>query len=183
MPTPSKTTNADIVAAARALIESHGPEFSMAELASAVGIRAPSLYKRFADRAAILSAVEEQVIHDLTAHLAKALRRTVPSPLKAAARAYRSFALKNPNAYMLMFTATASDDDAVQAARHASVAPIIDAITAANPDINALSAARFLTAFLHGFVSMEIAGAFRLGGSVSRAFDEGVELAIHRLEA
>jgi hypothetical protein len=31
-----------------------------------------------------------------------------------------------------------------------------------------------LTSWLHGFVSMELAGAFRLGGDIDAAFDFGL---------
>ena len=44
------------------------------------------------------------------------------------------------------------------------------------PD-HALDSARTLTAWANGFVSMELSGAFRLGGDVERAFEFGV----HRL--
>jgi hypothetical protein len=36
--------------------------------------------------------------------------------------------------------------------------------------------ARLLTAFLHGFVSMEGAGAFRMGGDLDAPFRAGMEL-------
>ena len=47
----------------------------------------------------------------------------------------------------------------------------------------ALEAARLLTAFVHGFVSMEIAGAFRLGGDVDRAFRYSLDAIIAGLQA
>jgi hypothetical protein len=38
-----------------------------------------------------------------------------------------------------------------------------------------------LTAFLHGFVSMENAGAFKLGGNVGQAFAFGLETLVASL--
>ena len=45
----------------------------------------------------------------------------------------------------------------------------------------ALEAARLITAFAHGFVSMELTGAFRLGGDVDRAYDYGVSVLVEAL--
>ena len=38
----------------------------------------------------------------------------------------------------------------------------------------ALEAARMVTAWAHGFVSMELADAFRMGGDVDQAFEYGI---------
>jgi hypothetical protein len=45
----------------------------------------------------------------------------------------------------------------------------------------ALEAARLLTAFAHGFVSMELAGAFRLGGNVDEAYRFAIDSIIEGL--
>lgn len=39
----------------------------------------------------------------------------------------------------------------------------------------ALESARLVVAWAHGFVSLELAGAFRLGGDVDAAFDFGID--------
>ena len=45
------------------------------------------------------------------------------------------------------------------------------------------TAARTVTAWAHGFVTMELAGAFRLGGDVDRAFAYGVDHLAGALES
>ena len=45
----------------------------------------------------------------------------------------------------------------------------------------ALEAARLVTAFAHGFVSMELSGAFRLGGDVDEAYRYGVGVLVDAL--
>jgi hypothetical protein len=39
----------------------------------------------------------------------------------------------------------------------------------------ALPAARMIVAWAHGFITMELAGAFRLGGDVEEAWDFGLD--------
>jgi hypothetical protein len=47
----------------------------------------------------------------------------------------------------------------------------------------ALETARLLTAFVHGFASMELAGAFRLGGDVDAAYRFGIDTIIAGVRA
>jgi len=54
-------------------------------------------------------------------------------------------------------------------------APVLRVAAALVGEDDALPAARTVTAWANGFVTMELSGAFRLGGDVDRAFDYGVE--------
>jgi AcrR family transcriptional regulator len=176
MPSPPKTSDTAIVAAARRLVRRHGRDgFSMGDVAAAVGIRAPSLYGRFADRAALVTAVELSLWRELGKALAHAPRRADPrAALTELARAYRAFAKANPREYALLFDARAERSAAGTEARAASMAPAVPAFVALAGERDALAAARVLTPFLHGFVTMELSGAFRLGGGIDAAFEHGV---------
>jgi hypothetical protein len=55
------------------------------------------------------------------------------------------------------------------------------ALFALIPKAKVLPAARTLVAFLHGFVSMELEGAFQLRGDVDEAFAFGVETIVGAL--
>jgi AcrR family transcriptional regulator len=176
MPSPPKTTEAEIVAAARKLVERRGRHgFSMHDVAEAVGVRAPSLYGRFADRAALLAAVELEFWRGLERAIARAPRSSDPvRTLTAQARAYRAFAKANPRGYALIYDAEAERTEAGTRARAAALAPTLPSFIALVGEEEAPIAARVLTPFLHGFVSMELTGAFRLGGGLDEAFERGV---------
>jgi hypothetical protein len=95
--------------------------------------------------------------------------------LRAIAKAFRSFALAHPNAYGLLFARLPVDAEVDSERNTRAAQPLLEtAGKLAGPD-QALDAARMITAWAHGFVTMELAGAFRLGGDVDRAFAFGVE--------
>jgi AcrR family transcriptional regulator len=176
MPSPPKTSDSAIIAAARRLVRARGRDgFSLADVAAAVGIRAPSLYGRFADRAALVTAVELSLWGELGEALARAPQPSDPvAAVSELARAYRAFAKANPREYALLFDARAERSSRATRARTASLAPAFPAFVALVGEPAALAAARVLTPFLHGFVTMELAGAFRLGGGIDAAFERGV---------
>lgn len=176
MPAQPKTTDAQIVQAARDLVEQAGREgFSMSDVASAVGVRAPSLYGRFKDRASLLAAVESQVCADLAALLARTTRGSNPQEtLMVQAQAVRRFAKRHPNSYSMLFDIRSAPSDEGTAARAAALAPMMPSLVALVGEKDALAAARVLIPFLHGFVSMEIGHAFRLGGALDAAFKRGI---------
>lgn len=165
MPTPERTSLAQIVEAGRDILELSGPRgLTMQAVAERVGVRAPSLYKRVRDRDALLAAVAEASIDALTARLDEA-----GHDLAALGDAYRAFAHEHPEGFRLMFTAAAPQD-----ALERSSAPVLRACSALVGRDDALDAARLFTAWATGFLQMELAGAFRLGGDVDRAFGYGL---------
>ncbi len=172
MPTPDRTSHAAIVAAGREILEHAGQSgLTMQSVATKVGVRAPSLYKRVKDRDALLAAVAEATIDELAEHLTAAATAstTTSRTLVALASAYRDYANAQPEAFRLMFTASAPIDALERAA-----APVLSAARALVGEDEALNAARLLTAWMTGFLQMELAGAFRLGGDVDQAFDYGL---------
>ncbi|HEY1548438.1 MAG TPA: TetR-like C-terminal domain-containing protein [Kofleriaceae bacterium] len=176
MPSPAKTSAARIVAAARELVERDGhAALAMADVAAAVGVRAPSLYGHFADRAALLAAIELELLAELRRVLTTVKPARGPvATLTRHARVYRAFAKAHPRGYALIFAADADRSDAGVRARVDALAPTMPSFVALVGKRDALRAARVLTPFMHGFVAMELAGAFRLGPGIDAAFEHGV---------
>ena len=147
----------------------------MNDVAGAVGIRAPSLYGRFTDRASLIAAVELQVWSDLADVLASAIIANNPeATLIAQAQAIRRFANSNPNSYSLFFDIRAEPTEEGTKARAAAVATLMPALGALVGERHAFVAARVLVPFLHGFISMELANGFRLGAGVDESFETGL---------
>src|SRR5579871_6862742 len=176
MPANPKTTHSKIIQAARQLVELKGRDgFSMNDIAERVGIRAPSLYNRFRDRSSLLGAVELQLITELGSSLNKAITgKGAAATLVAQAQALRSFAKTNPNGYSLLFDVQSVPREEATAARAAALAALMPSLAALAGEKDAFLAARVLIPYIHGFVSMELANAFRLGEGVDAAFATGV---------
>src|ERR1700709_2314221 len=129
MPALAKTTDEDIVFAARKLLEARGRDgFSMSDVATAVGVRAPSLYGRFADRDALLDAVEASLASELRRKVERVKIDDDPvATLTAQAHAYPAFAHKHPHGYGLLYRAGAGQSKAGVDARSAGVFALLPA--------------------------------------------------------
>ena len=95
--------------------------------------------------------------------------------LRSVAFAYRVFVHANPNGYRLLFAdlpAGARPDPSTLAAMGW---PVVQAMARLIGEGEALEAARTVVAWAHGFVSMELAGAFRLGGDLDAAYAYGID--------
>jgi AcrR family transcriptional regulator len=174
MPAHSQTSTAAIVAAGRHLLEERGMDaLTMRDVADAVGVRAPSLYKRVRDRSDLLRLILEDVVDDLTSATDAAASSGDPlADLRAMVTAYRGFAHANPVAYTLM------QSPAVPGAIERSVRSsrtLLRVVAELAGRENALPTARTVVAWANGFIMMELGGAFRLGGDVEQAWDFGLD--------
>jgi AcrR family transcriptional regulator len=182
-PARARTSQDEIVAAGRELLEAGGLDaVTMQAVARRVGVQAPSLYKRFPNRGALISAIGVAALEDLGRQLVPLTREPEPAAgLRAMAIAFRSFAHQRPRTYELLFmNLPPGSRPSVELFAEAS-APLLQlSERLVGPD-RALEAARLVTAFAHGFVSMELAGAFRLGGDVDEAYRYGIAVLVDAL--
>jgi AcrR family transcriptional regulator len=94
---------AETVAMAHRVLEDEGPAaLTMRRLAGEMGIRAPSLYKHFASKAAVESAVIEDAMFDIGDVTHSAIHEPgTGGPLLSLLGTYRSHSLLHPNLYRL----------------------------------------------------------------------------------
>jgi AcrR family transcriptional regulator len=178
MPTPDRTSLDAIVLAAGDLLEKDGlAGLTMQAVARRVGVRAPSLYKRVQSRDQLIQLVAEATLTELAGRL-----NSASSPLQLANR-FRAFGHERPAAFQLVMTPGAGIPVARPEFGAAASAAILSlAGTLAGAD-HALEAARTLTAWAAGFVSMELNGGFRLGGDVERAWEFGATRIVEAIKA
>jgi AcrR family transcriptional regulator len=177
MPTPARTSRDAIVAAGLAILDARGLEgLTMQAVASAVGVRAPSLYKHVRDRGDLVRLVMNEVARELSITVDAAATSGDPRrDLAAIARAFRAFAHARPRAYGLIFGPLPESWRMDSAALADATQALVRVTAELAGEDRALDAARLVTAWAHGFVSMELSGAFQMGGSVDGAFDYGIE--------
>lgn len=156
-----------IVSAARQILEREGADgLTMRRLADAVGIRAPSLYKHFPDKA----AVEIALIDDGFAEVAECFERALvkgEDSLQEIATAYRAFARAHPHLYRLMTSGPLPRERLRPGVEARAAAPIVRAV--GDPDL-----ARAVWAFIHGMVILELSGRFPADADLDAAWSAGL---------
>jgi AcrR family transcriptional regulator len=210
MPAPEKTTLEAIVVAGRELVDRDGlAGLTMQAVAARVGVRAPSLYKRVRDREELVDLVVGSIMDELAGMLdaaggsvaavggavgagraggadgAGGTDGTDADPrarLRALARALRAFGHAHPRSYALIFGLAPDAGDATRSARARSVAPLLAACEALVGRDHALDAARLVTSWANGFITMELAESFQLGGDVDTAWEWGLERIVAAVE-
>ncbi len=168
MPTPDRTSLAQIITAGREILDATGPaSVTMQAVAARVGVRAPSLYKHFANK----DALKAVLVGLALAESGAALRPV--RDVAALLRDYRAVALAQPNLYRLA-TVGPLDREALPAGLEEwSGAPFFEVTGDSH-------AAQALWAAAHGMASLEIDGRFPTGtapeatwAELARRFETG----------
>jgi AcrR family transcriptional regulator len=97
----------EIKATAIRMLREHGADLRFADIARDMGMTAPALYRYFADRDELLSALMVDGFQEMSEALTAALDTASPEDLagriRAAAIAYRAFAKADPSRFSLLF--------------------------------------------------------------------------------
>ena len=163
---------------AAALADANGwDRLTLADVAASFGVRLPSLYKHVGSLAELRRDVAVLGARELLEQLTGAVvGRSGPPALSAMADAYRGFAERYPGRYAASVVAPNADD-----AEHVRIAERLLVVLAAVlaefgvAGDDAIHAIRALRALLHGFVALEMAGAYAMPFDLDASFRRMVD--------
>lgn len=173
MPYPSQIDRDRIVETARDLIEAEGTDrVTLRAVADALGVKAPSLYRYVKNKDAMLLAVNEVTLGELSGVMSEANDGTGPlvDRLAAVALAYRGYAHAHPVCYELAMSSKPEIQPA-QELRLQMVLPLQALFAQLTGEADSLAALRGAFALLHGWVSLEINQQLRRGGDLGAHFE------------
>ena len=154
---------------------------TMQRVASAVGVRPPSLYKRIRDHAELMHRLSNEIATELADSL-DSVSTSAPEPaLRSLAARFRDWAHGSPQSYALLTAAVPDSWRADTEINQRTSAAILRVVTPLVGEQHALDAARTVVAFVTGFVSLELAGGFRMGGDPAAAYEYGVDALVRSL--
>lgn len=159
---------AKVVATAARVADEGGLEaVTLAGVAAALGVRAPSLYNHVASRDALLDDLAREGHELLAAAIADAtVGLAGPDALAALAHAYRDFARREPGRYLATQRPLPGDPGAERVLR--TVARALGAWRLQGDE--EVHAIRALRSALHGFVVLEQTGGFAIDLDLDASF-------------
>ena len=168
-----------VVRLAVEVVDAGGPsgfaDLTLAKVAAKAGVAAPSLYKHVGSLADLRREVTLIAVGELTAaSTSVTVGRAGADALRALATAWRGYALKHPGRYAA--TQIGPDPDApADAALREAAAESVQVVVAVLrgfglPDAHLIDAVRAVRAGVHGFVTLELGGGFRMREDVDQSF-------------
>ena len=169
--TAPSTRRAQIVDAARQLLEDHGPEaLSMRNVAAAIGIRAPSLYEHVTDKRALESAIIAAALEEMGVALGDSVAATEGGDqLMAISMTWREWGLTHPHLYRLIYARDLDRGDPAVAAAELAAGVPLRGLTGGD-----VAAARVIWSFAHGMVSLELSDRFPPDTDVDELWRRGL---------
>lgn len=178
MPYPAQINREQIIELAREMIEAEGvDQLSLHQLAAALGVKTPSLYRYVKNKTDLLRAINEETFRGLFRAIDPALHMSgeAQTRLRAVALAYRDYAHSCPATYGLVYTNTIAELRPDEDEQEVSVLPFQAVMAEIAGEADSLAALRGLMALIHGFVMLELAQQYRRGGDLDEAFVKSVE--------
>jgi AcrR family transcriptional regulator len=147
------------------LMSDEGEPVTLAVLARRVGVQVPSLYKHVASLDDLRRLMSIRARTEFATLLERAtVGKAGADAVAALAYAYRDWAVQHPGRYQTTLRAPNPDDEADMTASARAVQVVFDALSAFGlDDDDAIDATRLTRSTLHGFVTLNAAGAFALG--------------------
>ena len=158
---PSKTDRKTILAAAVEQLEEHGLRgLSLRSVAASLELAPNALYRYFADRSVLESALVGEVSRLLHAAMLRAVRKGAPEQaIRGIARAYLTFARNRANLYELLLLPCEPEDE--EPSSHKNLWNfVVEHVAALTGPAQADEASIALWAFLHGIAQLEAAKVF-----------------------
>jgi AcrR family transcriptional regulator len=159
-----------VVAEAARLADADGLEaLSLARLASALGVRPPSLYAHVDGLADVRRRIAERGATELAVALqTAAVGRAGREALRAVANAYREYAVAHPGRYSALQLASELGDSRAAAEVVNVVVAVLRGYGLEGDD--AVHAVRTIRAALHGFVTLETGAGFGMPLDVDESY-------------
>jgi AcrR family transcriptional regulator len=164
----NKRRQAEIIAAARQVLEEGGREaLSLRRVAETIGIRAPSLYKHFDDKASLELAIVEDALEEIGEISHRAVRSSAPrARLEALLSAYRSYSLSHPHLYRLATAGPLRRDELLPHLEEWAGNPWF--LVTGDPCL-----AQALWSFAHGMVVLELDRRYPPGSDLDATWKAG----------
>lgn len=163
-----------VIDAAAAIANADGLEaVTLARLAADLGVRPPSLYKHVDGLDGVRRALALRGLAEANARIGRAtIGKSRDDALFALAHAYWQFARQAPGLYAASLRAAKPGENDLAAAGEALVGTVLAVLAGYGvKGADALHATRGLRAIVHGFVSLDAAGGFRLKLDLDESFD------------